>query len=154
VPTVLEFAGATIHDNGRITMTWPDGESCEKETGRRESTVKRARDGLRSFIREFHDRPLDSFTRDEAVTWTRPKGANTQQSVRQFFNHAVDRELIPRNLLTKLGASKKKRRVDRPDFEIPSNEKYSRLLSRARESRTDDYGLVIEGAALCVGEAA
>jgi hypothetical protein len=107
VPTVLEFAGATIHDNGRITMTWPDGESCEKETGRRESTVKRARDGLKPFIREFHDRPLDGFTRDEAVTWTRPKGANTQQSVRQFFNHAVDRELIPRNLFTKLGASKK-----------------------------------------------
>jgi integrase len=154
VPTVLEFSGAIIHDNGRVTMTWPDGESCEKETGRRESTVKRARDGLKPFIREFHDRPLDGFTRDEAVTWTRPKGANTQQSVRQFFNHAVDRELIPRNLFTKLGASKKKRRVDRPDFEILSDEKYNLLLSCARKSRTDDHGLVIEGAALCVGETA
>ncbi len=53
------------------------------------------RDGLKPFIREFHDRPIDSFTRDEAVTWTRPKGAHTQQSVRQFFNHALDRDLIP-----------------------------------------------------------
>jgi hypothetical protein len=134
----------SLEDNGRITMTWPDGESCEKETGRRESTVKRARDGLKPFIREFHDRPLDGFTRDEAVTWTRPKGTNTQQSVRQFFNHAVDRELIPRNLFTKLGASKKKRRVDRPDFEILSDEKYNRLLSCAREpyrrSRACDRG--------------
>ncbi len=154
VPTVLEFAGATIHDDGRITMTWPDGEFCEKATGRRDSTVRRARDGLKPFIREFHDRLIDSFTRDEAVTWARPKGANTQQAVRQFFNHALDRDLIPRNMFTKLGASKRKRRVDRPDFEILSDEQYLRLLRCARESRTDDYGLVIEGATLGVGEAA
>lgn len=153
-PTVLEFAGATIHDDGRITMTWPDGEFCEKAAGRRDSTIRRARDGLKPFIRAFHDRPIDSFTRDEAVTWARPKGANTQQSVRQFFNHAVDRDLIPRNMFTKLGASKRKRRVDRPDFEILSDEQYLRLLRCARESRTDDYGLIIEGATLGVGEAA
>jgi hypothetical protein len=61
-PTVLEFAGATIHENGRITMTWPDGESCQKATGRRDSSVRRLRDGLRPFIREFHDRPIDSFS--------------------------------------------------------------------------------------------
>lgn len=67
-PTVLEFAGAMIHENGRITMTWPDGESCQKATGRRDSSVRRLRDGLRPFIREFHDRPIDSFSRDEAVT--------------------------------------------------------------------------------------
>ena len=36
-PTVLEFAGAEIHENGRIKMTWPDGERCHKETGRRDS---------------------------------------------------------------------------------------------------------------------
>jgi hypothetical protein len=99
-PTVGEFAGATIHENGRITMTWPDGERCHKETGRRDSSVRRLRDGLRPFIREFHDRTLDSFTRDEAVTWTRPKGANIQQAVRQFFNHALDRDLIARNHFT------------------------------------------------------
>ena len=153
-PTVLEFAGATIHDADRITMTWPDGEFCEKATGRRDSTVRRARDGLKPFIREFHDRPIDSFTRDEAVTWARPKGANTQQAVRQFFNHALDRDLIPRNVFTRLGASKRKRRVDRPDFEILSDEQYLRLLGCARESRTDNYGLVMEGATLGVGEAA
>lgn len=45
-PTVLEFAGATIHDDDRITMTWPDGEFCEKAAGRRDSTIRRARDGL------------------------------------------------------------------------------------------------------------
>jgi hypothetical protein len=105
-PTVLEFAGAEIHENSRITMTWPDGERAHKETGRRDSTVRHLRDGLRPFIREFHDRPLDSFTRDEAVTWTRPKGANIQQAVHQFFNHALDRDLIPRNQFTNLGASK------------------------------------------------
>lgn len=49
LPTVLEFAGATIHENGRITMTWPDGESCQKATGRRDSSVRRLRDGLRLF---------------------------------------------------------------------------------------------------------
>ena len=88
-PTVLEFAGATIHENGRITMTWPDGEATQKETGRRDSSVRRLRDGLRPFLREFHDRPIDSFTRDEAVTWTRPKGANIQQAVRQFAHWLV-----------------------------------------------------------------
>lgn len=154
VPTCAEFAGATFHDNGRITMTWPDGEACQKETGRRDSTVKRARDGLKQFLREFHDRPLNSFTRDEALTWIRPQGANTQQSVRQFFNHAAERDLIERNMFTKPGASKKKRRVDRPDFEILSDEKYERLLSCARQSRADDYGLVIEGAAIAVGDEA
>jgi integrase len=152
--TVGEFAGATIHENGRITMTWPDGERCQKETGRRESTDRRLRDGLRPFVREFYDRPLDSFTRDEAVTWTRPKGANTQQAVRQFFNHAEDRDLIPRNLFTKLGASKRKRRVDRPDFEIISDDGYARLRQGARECRADDYGLVLEGAVLTIGDEA
>ncbi|HEX5309751.1 MAG TPA: hypothetical protein VFW38_11810 [Solirubrobacteraceae bacterium] len=154
MPTVLEFAGATIHENGRITMTWPDGESCQKATGRRDSSVRRLRDGLRLFIREFHDRPIDSFSRDEAVTWTRPKGANIQQAVRQFFNHAIDRGLIERNQFTRLGASKRKRRVDRPDFEIITDEQYERLRCAARESRADDYGLILEGAALGVGDAA
>ncbi|HUB73471.1 MAG TPA: tyrosine-type recombinase/integrase [Solirubrobacteraceae bacterium] len=152
--TVAKFAGASFHDNGRITMTWPDGERCQKETGRRGSTIRRLRDGLRPFVREFHDRPLDSFTRDEAVTWTRPKGANTQQAVRQFFNHAEDRDLIDRNLFTKLGASKRKRRVDRPDFEIISDEAYARLRQGARECRADDYGLVLEGAVLTIGDEA
>ena len=152
--TVGEFAGATIHEDGRITMTWPDGERCQKETGRRDSSVRRLRDGLRLFIREFHDRPLDSFTRDEAVTWTRPKGANIQQAVRQFFNHALDRDLIERNHFTRLGASKRKRRVDRPDFEIITDEQYARLRRCARESRADDYRLVLEGAVLAVGEEA
>jgi integrase len=135
-------------------MTWPDGERAHKETGRRDSTVRHLRDGLRPFIREFHDRPLDSFTRYEAVTWTRPRGANIQQAVRQFFNHALDRDLIPRNQFTNLGASKRKRRVDRPDFEIITDEQYARLRRCARESRADDYGLVLEGAVLAVGEEA
>jgi hypothetical protein len=153
-PTVLEFADATIHKNGRITMTWPDGQLAQKETGRRDSTVRRMREGLRPFVREFHDRRIDSFTRDEAVTWARPKGANTQQAVRQFFNHALDRDLIPRNQFTRLGASKRKRRVDRPDFEIITDEQYERLLRSARQSRADDYGLVLEGAVLAVGDEA
>jgi hypothetical protein len=40
-PTVAEFAGATFHENGRITMTWPDEEATQKETGRRDSSVRR-----------------------------------------------------------------------------------------------------------------
>jgi integrase len=154
VPTVLEFARARIYENGRVTMDWPDGESCQKATGRRESSVRHLRDGLRPFVREFHDRPLDSFSRDEAVTWTRPKAANIQQAVRQFFNHALDRGLIERNQFTRLGASKRKRRVDRPDFQIITDEQYERLRRAARECRTDDYGLVLEGATLAVGETA
>jgi integrase len=35
-----------------------------------------------------------------------------------------------------------------------SDEQYNRLLTCARESRADDYGLVIEGATLAIGEAA
>ncbi len=154
IPTVLEFAGAVIHENGRITMTWPDGQRAQKETGRRDSSIRHLRDGLRAFVREFHDRRLDSFTRDEALTWALPKGANIQQAVRQFFNHALDRDLIPRNQFTRLGASKRKRRIDRPDFEIITDEQYKRLRRCARESRADDYGLVLEGAVLAVGEEA
>ncbi len=154
VPTVLEFAGAEIHDDGRITMTWPDGQRAQKEAGRRDSSVRYLRDGLRPLIREFHDRRLDSFTRDEALTWALPKNANVQQSVRQFFNHALDRDLIERNQFTRLGVSKRKRRVDRPDFEIITDEQYERLRRRARESRADDYGLVLEGAILAVGDEA
>ncbi len=112
------------------------------------------REGLRPFIRDFRDRRIDSFARDEAVTWTRPRGAHTQQAVRQFFNHALDRDLIPRNQFTRLGASKRKRRIDRPDFEIITDEQYERLRHCARQSRADDYGLVLEGAVLAVGEEA
>jgi integrase len=154
VPTVLEFAGATIHEDGRITMTWPEDQRAQKETGRKASTVQRMREALRPFIREFADRPIDTFGRDEAMTWALPKGANVQQSVRQFFNHALDRELIERNPFARLGASKRKRRVDRPDFEIITDDEYARLRKCARASRADNYGLIIEGAILSVGEAA
>jgi integrase len=153
-PTVLEFAGATIHEDGKVAMTWPDGQLTQKETGRRDSTVRRMREGLRPFLRDFGERAIDSFTRDEAVTWTRPKGANTQQAVRQFFNHALDRDLIPRNQFIRLGASKRKRRVDRPDFEIITDEQYARLRQGARACRADDYGLVLEGAILTIGDEA
>lgn len=154
VPTVLEFAGAVIHGNGRVTMTWPDGQRAQKELGRRNSSERRMRESLRPFIHAFHDRPLDSFGRDEAITWAVAHGRNVQQSVRQFFNHALDRELIENNPFARLGASKRKRRIDRPDFEIITDEQYTRLRWCARASRADDYGLIIEGAILTVGEAA
>jgi hypothetical protein len=49
---VTEFAGAVVHPNGRITMTWPDGQRAHKETGRRPSTVRRMREGLRDLAAE------------------------------------------------------------------------------------------------------
>lgn len=154
IPTVLEFAGAEILPDGRIRMTWPEGERTTKEAGRRPRTVRRMREALRPFIRDFGERPLDSFGRDEAITWALARGSNVQQSVRQFFNHALDRELIDRNPFARIGASKRKRRIDRPDFELITNDQYQRLRHCARASRADDYGLIIEGAILAVGEAA
>lgn len=153
VPTCMEFAGAMIQPNGWIRMSWPDGQRCQKDTGRTAKTIRRLRDGLKPFLREFGERPIDSFGRDEALDWILPMGPHVQQSVRQFFNHAHDRELITDNKFARTGASKTKRRVDRPDFEIVSNEQYERLLHCARTSRTDDFVLVIEGAILAVGEA-
>jgi integrase len=154
IPTCLEFAEAVIHPNGRITMTWPEGQRAQKDTGRTLGTIERLREGLRSFMREFGERPIDSFSRDEALTWILPKGPHVQQSVRQFFNHAHDRELIPDNKFARTGASKTKRRVDRHDFEIVTDEQYERLLHSARSCRTADFVLNIEGAILAVGEAA
>jgi hypothetical protein len=154
VPTCLEFAGAVIGENGRITMSWPDGQRCQKKTGRHKSSVERMREGLKPFLREFGERPVNSFKRDEALTWILPRGPHVQQSVRQFFNHAKDRELIPDNKFTRTGASKNKRRIERPDFEIVTDEQYERILHCARTSRADEYTLVIEGIVLCVGEAA
>jgi integrase len=154
VPTVTEFAEATIRDDGRVEMVWPEGQPALKEAGRRASSEQRMREGLRSFIREFAERRLDSFSRDEALTWARGKGTHTRQSVGQFFNHALERQLISTNHFKRLGGSKRKRRIDRPDFEILSDEQYEALLHCARASRTDDYGLIIEGAILAVGEAA
>ena len=95
--TVLQFADATIHENGRITMMWPEHERTQKETGRRPSSVRRLREGLRPFVREFAERHLDSFDRDEALTWALARGPNNQQAVRQFFNNALDRDLIEHN---------------------------------------------------------
>ncbi len=154
VPTVREFAGAVIKENGRIEMTWPAGERARKDKGRKAKSERWMQETLRPFIREFPDRPMDSFTRNEALTWIRPKGGHTQQVVRQFFNHALDRELIKSNPFARIGASKHKRRVDRHDFQIITDEQYANLRRCARVSRADDYGLVIEGAVLAVGEAA
>ncbi len=154
IPTVLEFAEATIHEDGRITMTWPDGQRCRKENGRKPGSVACLREGIKEFLKEHGERPVDSFTRSEALTWIRPKSAQTQQSVRQFFNHAADHEHIPTNQFARIGVSKRKRRVDRHDFEIISDKQYARLRACARASRTDEYGLVIEGAILAIGEAA
>jgi integrase len=125
-----------------------------RPAGRRDSSVRRLREGLKPFLRDFGERRLDSFTRDEAVTWALPQGRHIQQSVRQFFNHALDRELIDCNHFARLGASKRKRRIDRPDFQPTSDEQYERLRRCARQSRTDDYGLIIEGAILAIGETA
>lgn len=152
--TVLQFADATIHENGRITMMWPEHERTQKETGRRPSSVRRLREGLRPFVREFAERHLDSFDRDEALTWALARGPNNQQAVRQFFNNALDRDLIEHNHFARLGASKRRRRIDRPDFQIITDEQYQRLRQCARASRTDDYGRIIEGAILAIGEAA
>jgi integrase len=150
----MEFAGAVVHPNGRITMSWPEGQRALKETGRRASTVRRMREGLKPLVRDFADRPLNSFSRDEALSWALPRGSHVQQSARQFFNHALDRDLVPRNVFTRLGAQKRTRRVDRPDFEVISGEQYERLRRCARASRTDNYGLILEGAILAIGEAA
>jgi hypothetical protein len=154
VPTVSEFAGAELLENGRIKMDWPDGQRCQKAEGRTAKSVLRMPEGLRPFLREFWDRPLDSFSRDEALTWLLARSPHVQQPVRQFFNHARERELIADNKFARPGASKRKRRVDRHDFEILSNEKYAWLLECARASRSDDYGLVIQGIVLCEGETA
>jgi integrase len=154
VPTVAEFAGATFQENGRITMIWPDGQLSNKPDGRTPKTVQVMREGLRPFLRELADRLMDSFSRDEALTWALPQSPHVQSSVRQLFNHAKDRELIPDNKFERFGVSKKKRRVDSPDFEIISNEKYELLLECARRSRSDDYALVLEGITICQGDTA
>jgi integrase len=154
VPTVSQFAGAELLEDGRIAMVWPDGQRSQKAEGRTPKTVLRLREGLRPFLREFWDRPLDSFNRDDALTWILPRGPHVQQSVRQFFNHAHDRELIVDNKFARPGASKRKRRVDRHDFAIVTDEQYAQLRACARRSCRDDYGLVIEGIVLTEGEAA
>ena len=88
------------------------------------------------------------------MTWALARGANVQQAVRRVL------QLRPRTRarLTKTtsrnSASKRKRRVDRPDFEIITDEEYARLCKAARESRADEYGLILEGAVLAVGETA
>jgi hypothetical protein len=45
--------------------------------------------------------------REEALSWSLPRGSHVQQSARQFFNHALDRDLIPRNVFTRLGVRKR-----------------------------------------------
>ncbi len=80
--------------------------------------------------------------------------SHVQQSSRQFFNHALDRDLIPRNVFTRLGVRKRTRRIDRPGFEVISNDQYQRLCRCAHASRTDSYGLILEGVILAIGEAA
>ncbi len=135
-------------------MSWPEGQRAQKETGRRASTVRRMREGLKPLVRDFADRQLDSFSREEALSWSLPRGSHVQQSARQFFNHALDRDLTPRNVFTHLGVRKHTRRIDRPDFEVISDEQYERLCRCARTSRTDSYGLVLQGVLLAIGEAA
>jgi integrase len=72
----------------------------------------------------------------------------------QFFNHAIDHELIARNVFARLGAIKRIRRIDRPDFKIIADEQYQRPQDCARASRTDSYGLILQGVILTIGEAA
>jgi integrase len=112
------------------------------------------REGLRPFVRDFGERRLDSFTRPEALTWVLPRGGQVQQAVRQFFNHAIDHGLIDRNVFSLLGVVKRIRRIDRPDFQIITDEQYKRLQHCARASRTDSYGLTLQGVVLAIGEAA
>jgi integrase len=154
VPTVLEFAGAAEREDGRVTMIWPEGQRARKETGRRACSVKRMREGLMPFVREFGDRKLDSFTRQEALTWALPRSRHVQQAVGQFFNHALDRDLIARNVFARLGSRRRARRIEQPGFEIITNDQYQRLRRSARASRTDSYGLILEGVILTIGETA
>jgi hypothetical protein len=57
-------------------------------------------------------------------------------------------------VFTRLGAIKRTRRIDRPGFQLVSDEQYQRLRNCARASRTDSYGLILEGVILAIGEAA
>lgn len=154
VPTVTEFAGAVIQANGRVTMSWPEGQRSYKETGRRPATIRRMREGPRPFVRDFGECQLDSFTRPEALTWALPRGRQVQQAVRQFFNHATDHGLIDRNVFSRLGVIKRIRRIDRPGFQIITDEQYQQLQQCARASRADSYGLILQGVILAIGEAA
>jgi integrase len=74
--------------------------------------------------------------------------------VGQFFNHALDRELIARNVFARLGTRQRTRRIDQPGFQIITDEQYHRLRRCARASRTDSYGLILEGVILAIGETA
>jgi integrase len=112
------------------------------------------REGLVPFVCEFGDRRLDSFTREEALAWALPRGRHIQQAVGQFFNHALDRELIARNVFARLGSRRRTRRVEQPGFKIITNEQYQRLRRCARASRADSYGQILEGVILTIGETA
>jgi hypothetical protein len=37
VPTCMEFAGASIRPDGRVMMSWPEGQRARKREGRRDS---------------------------------------------------------------------------------------------------------------------
>jgi integrase len=62
--------------------------------------------------------------------------------------------LIARNVFARLGVVKRIRRIDRPGFQILTDEQYQRLQRCARASRTDSYGLILQGVILAIGEAA
>jgi hypothetical protein len=44
--------------------------------------VRHMRDGLKPFIREFGDRPLDDFQRDEALTMRRSQWSSLWNAIR------------------------------------------------------------------------
>ena len=79
-------------------MAWPD----EVDADRSDQTWAHYRERIGAFLADFADRPLNSFTRDEAREWAQDHRAHLT-AVRAMFSDAERHGLIPANPFTRLG---------------------------------------------------
>ena len=105
-------AGARDESCESFATRWPDDYVRGKggrERGR--STIEHNRERVRSFGREFADRPLRSVERTESRAWA-AKHPGTVPALRAMFKDAIDDDLADSNPFAKLGLAQRRGRED------------------------------------------
>jgi len=91
------LANGLVITNAITCADWAARFLARYQRERKDSSYDTARAGLKRFLAEFGDRPLDSITRLEAIDWAERVPRSRIPVVVTLMNAALDAELVDRN---------------------------------------------------------
>jgi integrase len=142
-PTLEQFAGAQVDERtGRMNLSWP--REYPRRRRRKESSIRRAEEGIRDLIRRFGDRRVGEIKPAEAYEFLREVGTNARQYSAQFYDDLLRLHPVAgaTNPFRGHDLPPRRRRKSNPGFRILTDAQFARLVRCAKDVRADGYGLI------------